>query len=138
MAEVRTNKTLLLRAALSCCGVGMLLMAGCASPSARGALTLKQTQLNVDWKMTAYQQAVTFGSVTEGQAQQVATAHKEYQAAFQQALAQAHGNLDAPTPPKLGQLATRLIGVIESVLSTITSIDVPQPCTAGASGLKCA
>lgn len=92
----------------------ILLLSGCVSPSGGGGLTLKETQINVDWKMVAYQEAVTGGSVTEGQQQRVSAEHQAYQTAFRQVLADANGNLDAPAPANLRQLATQLIGMIDS------------------------
>ena len=99
--------------------VGLLLLSGCASPSAGGALTLKQIKLDVDWKMTTYQQVVPTGNVTTGQSQQVASAYQSYQVAFQQALKAAQGNLDTPSPANLQQQANQLIGVVDSVLATV-------------------
>ena len=97
-----------------------LLLSGCVSPSADGVRTLKQTQIDVDWKMTAYQQAASSGNLTYGQQQQVLAAYKAYQGAFKQALADAQGNLQAPSPPNLQQLASELVTLIDSVLSTLT------------------
>jgi hypothetical protein len=97
-----------------------LLVSGCVSPSGGGVITLKQTQVNVSWKMTAYQNAAGFGNVTLGQQQQVTAANQAYEAAFRQALAEAHGNLHAPSPPNLQQLASELVALIDSVLATLT------------------
>jgi hypothetical protein len=104
-------KTSISRAALVLFGL-TLLLSGCVSPSGGGALTLKETQMNVGWKIVAYEEAVTAGNVTDAMQQRVSAAQTAYQAAFQQALADAKGNLHAPTPANLGQLATQLIGMI--------------------------
>lgn len=91
----------------------------CASLPGNGALTLKETRLNVNWKMTAYQQAQIGGSVTEAQAQQVNAAFHAYQLAFKKALATADGNVDAPTPPSLQSIVNQLIEAVDNVLSTL-------------------
>jgi hypothetical protein len=108
-------KTFVFRAAFALFSL-TLLLAGCTSPSGGGALTLKETRMNVDWKMVAYQEAVTAGNVTQALQQRVSATHQAYQAAFRQALADAKGNLRAPTPAQLGQLATQLIGMIDALL----------------------
>jgi hypothetical protein len=101
--------------------IAVLAMVGCASSSSNGVLTLKQTQINVSWKMTAYQQALASGGgVTEGQRQRVAAAHQAYEQAYQQALTDAGGNVEAPTPPKLQAAANQLIMAVDNVLSTLT------------------
>src|SRR5208283_1765000 len=93
---------------VSVCCAGGLFLPGCTLPSANETLPLKITKINVDWKMTAYQQYVSFSGVTEGQKQRVTAAYQAYQTAFEQALTAAKGDLDAPTPPALAQLATQL------------------------------
>jgi Spy/CpxP family protein refolding chaperone len=99
--------------------IAMLAMVGCASSSSNGVLTLKQTKINVDWKMTAYQNALARGGITEGQRQQVAATYQAYQQAFQQALTDAGGNLGAPTPPKVQAAADEFIAAVNNVLSTM-------------------
>ena len=99
--------------------LGSWLLVGCASTSG-GVQTLKQLQLNVGWKLTAYNEAATTGGVTTGQAQRVAAARKAYEEAFQQALKNANENLDAPTPANVQQRANQLIEVIAAVLATTT------------------
>ena len=91
----------------------LLASVGCSALSDNGVLTLKQSQINVSWKMTAYQQAVTSGSVTEAQSQ------RAYQQAFQQALTDAGGNLKTPTPPKLQILVDQLLAAVNDVLTTL-------------------
>jgi hypothetical protein len=72
-----TMKTMILRwMAVSPVIAIVLTVVGCASLSSNGVLTLKRTQIFVSWKMTAYQQAFTGGSVTEAQAQRVTAAHQ--------------------------------------------------------------
>jgi len=94
----------------------VLLMVGCASTSDGDGYSFKLTKMNVDWKMTAYQEGVTLGNVTTAEQQQVSAANAAFQASFQQALAEANGNLEAPAPANVRQLATELIGLIDSVL----------------------
>jgi hypothetical protein len=100
--------------------IAVLAMVGCASSSSNGVLTLKQTQINVDWKMTAYQNALARGGVTEGQRQRVTAAQQAYQQAFQKALAGTGGNLGAPTPPEVQAAADQVIAAVNNVLSTMT------------------
>ena len=96
-------------------------LAGCtALPGSNGVVTLKQTHINISWKITAYEAAQTGGSVTAEQAQAVAAAQLAYQQAFQQALADAGGDLDTVTPPSLQAAATRLLIAINNVLTTLT------------------
>ena len=95
-------------------GLTVLLMAGCTSTFSGGGYPLKLTQMNVDWKMTAYREAVAAGNLTAGQQQAVTSAYQAYQTAFQQALAAAKGNLESPAPDNVRQLATELIGLIDS------------------------
>jgi len=110
-------KSLFARAGIACFGLTLvLLMAGCASTSGGGGYSFKLTKMNVDWKMVAYQQGMTQGDVTTAEQQQVSAANAAFQASFQQALAEANGNLDAPAPANVRQLATQLIGLIDSVL----------------------
>jgi hypothetical protein len=99
----------------SLCCAGGLFLSGCTLPSANETLPLKVTKMDVDWKMTAYQQVVDSQGVTEGEKQKVTAANQAYQAAFQQAVTAAKGDLDTPTPPAVAQLATQLIGEIDTV-----------------------
>lgn len=89
-------------------------IAGCTTTSG-GGYSFRLTQMNVDWKMTAYREAVAAGNVTAGQEQKVSAAYQAFQTAFQQAAVQANGNLEAPAPPNVRQLATELIGLIDSL-----------------------
>jgi len=97
----------------------LLAMVGCTALPSGDVLTLKQTQINVSWKMTAYQQAVNGGSVTAAEAQRVAAAKEAYQQAFKQALADAGDNLKTPTPPKLQALVDQLLAAVNDVLTTV-------------------
>jgi fructose-bisphosphate aldolase class 1 len=96
--------------------VGVLFLSGCTLPSANQTLPLKVTKMDVDWKLTAYQQAVDAQGVTEGQKQQVAAANQAFQTAYAQAVTAAKGDLHTSTPPAVAQLATQLISVIDTVL----------------------
>lgn len=95
---------------------GALFLSGCTLPSANETLPLKVTKMDVDWKMTAYQQAVDAQGVTVEQKQRVMAADQAFQTAYDQAVAAAKGDLHTPTPPAVAQLATQLIGVIDTVL----------------------
>jgi hypothetical protein len=101
---------------MSVCCAGALFLSGCTLPSANETLPLKITKMDVDWKMTAYRQAVASLSVTEAQKQRVMAADQAFQAAYDQAVTDAKGDLHTPTPPAVAQLATHLIGVIDTVL----------------------
>ena len=104
----------------SLCGLLVAGSVGCTALPGENVFTLKQTDLNVHWKMTQYNAVGPFGGVTHAQAQSVDAAYKAYQEAFDRALKEAHGNQDAPTPPYLQQKANQLIQVLTSVLSTLT------------------
>jgi len=101
---------------VSACCAGALFLSGCTLPSANETLPLKVTKMDVDWKLTAYQQVVASQGVTEGQKQRVTAANQAFQAAFAQAVTAAKGDLHTPTPPAVAQLATQLIGEIDTVL----------------------
>jgi hypothetical protein len=92
----------------------LMMLPGCASSSG-GGYPLKLTRMNVDWKMTAYREAVVAGNLTTGQQERVNAAYQAYQTAFQQALTAANGNLESPAPANVRQLATELIGMIDSL-----------------------
>ena len=98
----------------------LMFSVGCTALPGDNALTLKQTDLNVHWKMTQYNAVGPFGGVTDSQKQAVDAANKAYQDALKQAVEEAHGNMNAPTPPYLQQKANQLINVVTSVLSTLT------------------
>ena len=110
-------KTVLFRVGFALLGLTLMLimLPGCASSSGGGGYPLKLTRMNVDWKMTAYREAVTAGNLTTGQQQRVNAAYEAYQIAFQQALTAANGNLESPAPANVRQLATELIGMIDSM-----------------------
>jgi hypothetical protein len=93
----------------------ILVITGCSSVSGNGAYSLKLTQMNVDWKMTAYREASAAGNLILGQQQRVTAAYQAYQSAFKQALGAAHSNLESPAPANVRQLATELIGLIDSL-----------------------
>lgn len=99
----------------------LVAMAGCtAMPSSSGVQTLKQTQMNVSWKMIAYDAAQANASVTEAQAQNVSAAYQAYQQAFQQALTAAGGDPDVVTPWNLQAAANRVLAAVNLVLTTLT------------------
>jgi hypothetical protein len=94
--------------------------AGCTALPGDNVFTLKQTDVNVHWKMSQYNAVGPFGGVTESQRQAVDAANKVYQQALDQAVQEAHGNMDAPTPPYLQKKADQLMEVLTDVLSTLT------------------
>jgi hypothetical protein len=91
------------------------LTAGCASLSNSGPTSLRQTRDNVDWPISRYRNRQAFGFITYGEEQQVTSAYKSYQAAFNEAVKQAHGNYSAPTPPNVTQLANELLAVLAAI-----------------------
>jgi hypothetical protein len=101
---------------VSVCCAGALFLSGCTSPSENETLPLKVTKMDVDWKLTAYRQVLASQGVTEGQKQRVMAASQAFQAAFEQAVTAAKGDLNTPTPLGVAQLATHLIGEIDTVV----------------------
>jgi hypothetical protein len=94
-----------------------MLVGGCASTgSTKGAYpTLKQTQINVDWPMTRYRNAVSAGAVTLGERQQVDEAYKNYQTAFAAAVKAANGNYEVTTPDNVKALANQVLQAIAAI-----------------------
>lgn len=89
-----------------------LVLGGCASPQFGTNRTLKQTQMDVSWPMVRYQNAAGFGSLTLAERERMNAAYAAYQAAFDQALQEAGGNYDAPSPDYLKQRANQLLEVL--------------------------
>jgi hypothetical protein len=74
---------------------------GCATSSSTrsgGAYELKQTRDDVDWAMTRYNNRLAFGFVTTEEQQQVSTAYKAYQTAFNATAKSANMDLGTKTP----------------------------------------
>jgi hypothetical protein len=91
---------------------------GCASGGSgpKGAYpTLRNTEVNVDWPMTRYNNAVTAGRVTLGMQQEVNQAYTAYKQAFDAALAAANNNRDAHTPDNVQALANQLLTTLGGV-----------------------
>ena len=109
--KTRLQKALVVILALAT----LFIISGCASMSGNGVYRLKQTRDDVDWAMVRYQNRVSFGSVTLGFQQQVTSAYKAYQTAFNEAAGQAHLNYNAPTPDNVKQLADQLLSVLGSI-----------------------
>jgi hypothetical protein len=86
---------------------------GCTAPG--GVYPLKITRNNVDWAMVHYNNRATFGTVTTEEKASVQAAYQAYQTAFDEAFKQAKGNLDAPTPTNVTQLANQLMVVLGSI-----------------------
>jgi hypothetical protein len=91
-----------------------LMVCGCASGGPRkGAYpTLKDTQRNVDWPMTAYRNAVAMGRITQGEQEQINSLFSQYQTAFQAAVQAANSNCEVTTPDNVKALANQLIGAL--------------------------
>lgn len=98
----------------------LLAVAGCASLPGGDVYSLKETQLHLHWRLEAYYRAYRAGGVTESQAQRVASARKVYDLAYQKAVSDAGGNLEAPTSPALQNAANQLLFAINDVMSTLT------------------
>jgi hypothetical protein len=77
--------------------------------------TLKQTQINVSWPMTRFRNASYGSNVTLAERQRVSAAYAAYDAAFKQALQEANGNYDAPTPDYLKARANELIRILSAI-----------------------
>ena len=94
-----------------------ILLGGCTSTGAsKGAYpTLKQTQINVDWPMTRYRNAVAAGVVTLGEQERVNAVYKNYKEAFDAAVQAAHSNYDATTPDNVKALANQLLATIGAI-----------------------
>jgi hypothetical protein len=94
--------------------IATLLAGGCASTGSDGSgvTTLKQTQMRVEWPMTRFRNADSFGRFSLGQEQQVNQAYAAYKAAFDAALQAANSNNQAPTPDNVQNLANQVIQAI--------------------------
>jgi hypothetical protein len=108
--KTRLQKTLGILLALAT----LCVISGCAT-AGNGVYQLKQTRDDVDWAMVRYQNRVSFGFVTPGFQQQVTSAYKAYQTAFNEAAQQAHSNYNTPTPDNVKQLADQLLSVLSSI-----------------------
>jgi hypothetical protein len=95
--------------------VALGLATGCSSLSNGGPTSLRQTRDNVDWPMNRYRNRLAFGFITYGEEQQVTSAYKSYQTAFNEALDQASGNYSAPTPSNVTQLANQLLTTLAAI-----------------------
>jgi len=94
-----------------------LLLTGCTSTgSTKGAYpTLKQTQINLDWPMTRYRNAVSAGAVTPAMQQQVNEAYSNYQTAFAAALKAANNNDEVTTPDNVKALASQVLQALAAI-----------------------
>jgi hypothetical protein len=86
---------------------------GCTAPG--GVYPLKITRNNVDWAMVHYNNRAAFGTVTAQEKASVQAAYQAYQTAYDEAFKQVNGNLDAPTPTNVTQLANQLMVVLGSI-----------------------
>jgi hypothetical protein len=90
-------------------------VSGCASPAGNGSYELKQTRNDVDWAMVRYHNRVSFGFITLAEQEQVTTAYKAYQTAFNEAARQAKFNYTTQTPDNVKQLADQLLSILSSI-----------------------
>jgi hypothetical protein len=93
--------------------INLLCNAGCSTTS--GGYQLKQTRDDVDWAMTRFNNRSTYGFITPQEQQQVSAAYKTYQTAFNEAVKQANGNYNTPTPANVKQLADQLMSVLAAI-----------------------
>ena len=94
--------------------VALLSVVGCASLGR--PTTLKMTRNDADWAMVRFHNRVTFGlPVTPEEQERVKSAYKAYLLGFNQAVKQANGNLDTPTPDDVKQLYDQLANVLASI-----------------------
>ena len=92
-----------------------LFIAGCASMPGGGGYQLKQTRSDVDWAMVRYHNRVSFGFITPSEQEQITTAYKAYQTAFNEAARQANFNYNTPAPDNVKQLANQLLSILGSI-----------------------
>jgi hypothetical protein len=93
----------------------LCVVSGCATTPGGGSYQLKQTRDSVDWAMVRYHNRQSFGFLTTGEQDQVGAAYKAYQAAFNEAVRQAHSDYNAPTPDNVKQLANQLLSLLSSI-----------------------
>ena len=93
--------------------VTLVFINGCVAPG--GVDSLKITRNNIDWAMVHYNNRADFGSVTAQEKAQVQAAYQAYQTAYDEAFKQANGNLEAPTPTNVTQLANQLMVILGSI-----------------------
>jgi hypothetical protein len=94
---------------------GSCVFSGCTSPVGSDTYPLKLTGDNVAWAMTKYRNKVTYQTVTPDEQKQVDAAYNAYEAAFNQAVQQAHANYDAPTPDNVKALANQLLSLLGTI-----------------------
>jgi len=110
----KSMKTKLLQICAVLLTLGILLANGCAT-SGGGEYTLKQTSFDVETAMQAYRNASTAGSLTLAEQQNVNAAYSAYKPAFDQAVAQAKGDLTTASPANVKQLANNLLSIINAI-----------------------
>ncbi len=93
----------------------LCLLNGCATATGNGSYQLKKIRSDVDWAMVRYHNRLSFGFITPAEQEQVTTAYKAYQAAFNEAARQAHLDYTAPTPANVQQLANQLLSILDSI-----------------------
>src|SRR4051794_2726499 len=93
----------------------VLALDGCGSTRSGTYPTLKQVQLHVSWPMTRYRNAAAFGGLTLAERQRMEAAYADFQAAFNQALAEAGGNYDAPAPEYVKERANEVHNVLAGI-----------------------
>ena len=92
-----------------------LALGGCASNPPGSYPTLKQTDINVYWPWYRVKNASYFGKLTLAERQRVDEVYANYKTAWNQAVEAAGGNLHAPTPDHVKDLANEVINVTTSI-----------------------
>ena len=93
----------------------LLVLPGCSTMNSGGSRTLKQTEMDVSWPMMRYRNACSTGRVTRGEKEQVNSDYADFETAYQQALAAANNDRNAPAPENVKELATKVIGAIQAI-----------------------
>jgi hypothetical protein len=65
--------------------------------------------------MVRYHNRLSFGFITPTEQEQVTSAYKAYQTAFNEAARQANFDYNSPTPGNVKQLATQLLSILGSI-----------------------
>jgi len=91
----------------------MGILVGCA---ASGPRTMKMTRDDADWMMLRFHNRVTYGGmITVEEQARVKEAYQVYLKAFDDALKQADGDLNTPTPDNVRQLMDKLDNTMATI-----------------------
>lgn len=88
---------------------------GCASMQSSHYPNLKQTDINVYWPWYRVKNASYFGKLTLAERQRVDEVYAAYKTAWNEAVQAAGGNLNAPTPDNVKDLANEVINVTSAI-----------------------